>query len=116
MCKPQPKTWATESASRSSVAAAPQNYVLPDVTVEKVNGEYQISLNDEQIPHLCISKPLQRYHCVRQHPERRSQRLYPTNPEWGNPYSFDHQRSKHFQHAQQIVGGSAIFSSTDHRI
>jgi RNA polymerase sigma-54 factor len=36
-------------------AAAPQNYVLPDVTVEKVNGEYQISLNDEQIPHLCIS-------------------------------------------------------------
>jgi RNA polymerase sigma-54 factor len=36
-------------------AAAPQNYVLPDVTVEKVNGEHQISLNDEQIPHLRIS-------------------------------------------------------------
>jgi len=36
-------------------AATPQNYVLPDVTVEKVNGEYQISLNDEQIPHLRIS-------------------------------------------------------------
>jgi RNA polymerase sigma-54 factor len=36
-------------------AAAPQNYVLPDVTVEKMNGEYQISLNDEQIPHLRIS-------------------------------------------------------------
>src|SRR6266511_1315752 len=36
-------------------AAAPQNYVLPDVTVEKVNGEYQITLNDEQIPHLRIS-------------------------------------------------------------
>jgi RNA polymerase sigma-54 factor len=36
-------------------AAAPQNYVLPDVTVEKVNGEYKISLNDEQIPHLRIS-------------------------------------------------------------
>src|SRR6058998_1210410 len=36
-------------------AAAPQNYVLPDVTVEKVDGEYQISLNDEQIPHLRIS-------------------------------------------------------------
>src|SRR6266487_479017 len=36
-------------------AAAPQNYVLPDVTVEKVNGDYQISLNDEQIPHLRIS-------------------------------------------------------------
>src|SRR5882724_3683003 len=31
-------------------AAAPQNYVLPDVTVEKVDGEYQITLNDEQIP------------------------------------------------------------------
>jgi RNA polymerase sigma-54 factor len=36
-------------------AAAPQNYVLPDVTVEKVDGEYQIILNDEQIPHLRIS-------------------------------------------------------------
>jgi RNA polymerase sigma-54 factor len=36
-------------------AAAPQNYVLPDVTVEKVDGEYQIALNDEQIPHLRIS-------------------------------------------------------------
>jgi RNA polymerase sigma-54 factor len=36
-------------------AAAPQNYVLPDVTVEKVNGEYQIILNGQQIPHLRIS-------------------------------------------------------------
>jgi RNA polymerase sigma-54 factor len=36
-------------------AAAPQNYVLPDVTVEKLDGEYHISLNDEQIPHLRIS-------------------------------------------------------------
>lgn len=36
-------------------AAAPQNYVLPDVTVEKVDGEYQISLNNEQVPHLRIS-------------------------------------------------------------
>jgi RNA polymerase sigma-54 factor len=36
-------------------AAAPQNYVLPDVTVEKVNGDYQIILNNEQIPHLRIS-------------------------------------------------------------
>ena len=36
-------------------AAAPQNYVLPDVTVEKVDGEYQIILNSEQIPHLRIS-------------------------------------------------------------
>src|SRR5213596_3777855 len=36
-------------------AAAPQNYVLPDVIVEKVDGEYQITLNDEQIPHLRIS-------------------------------------------------------------
>jgi len=31
-------------------AAAPQNYVLPDVIVEKVDGEYQISFNNEQIP------------------------------------------------------------------
>jgi RNA polymerase sigma-54 factor len=36
-------------------AAAPQNYVLPDVTVEKVDGDYQVTLNNEQIPHLRIS-------------------------------------------------------------
>jgi RNA polymerase sigma-54 factor len=36
-------------------AAAPQNYVLPDVTVEKVDGDYQVMLNNEQIPHLRIS-------------------------------------------------------------
>ena len=36
-------------------AAAPQNYVLPDVIVEKVDDDYQISLNNEQIPHLRIS-------------------------------------------------------------
>ncbi len=36
-------------------AEAPQNYVLPDVTVEKINGDYQVILNGEQIPHLRIS-------------------------------------------------------------
>src|SRR5216110_210507 len=36
-------------------AAAPQNYVLPDITVEKVDGDCQIVLNNEQIPHLRIS-------------------------------------------------------------
>ena len=36
-------------------AAAPQNYVLPDVMVEQVDGEYQISFNNDQIPHLRIS-------------------------------------------------------------
>jgi RNA polymerase sigma-54 factor len=36
-------------------ADAPKNYVLPDVTVEKVNGSYQVILNGEQIPHLRIS-------------------------------------------------------------
>ena len=36
-------------------AAAPQNYVLPDVMVEKVDGEYQTAFNNEQIPHLRIS-------------------------------------------------------------
>src|SRR5438270_7781219 len=36
-------------------AQAPQNHVLPDVTVEKVNGSYQVILNGEQIPHLRIS-------------------------------------------------------------
>ena len=36
-------------------AEAPQQYVLPDVTVEKIQSQYQISLNGEQIPHLRIS-------------------------------------------------------------
>src|SRR5213593_3867501 len=36
-------------------AAAPQNYVLPDVVVEKVDGDYQISSNNDQIPHVRIS-------------------------------------------------------------
>jgi RNA polymerase sigma-54 factor len=36
-------------------ADSPQNYVLPDVTVEKIDGQYQIILNGEQIPHLRIS-------------------------------------------------------------
>ena len=35
--------------------ADPNNYVLPDVTVEKIDGEWQISLNGDQIPHLRIS-------------------------------------------------------------
>lgn len=33
----------------------PNNYVLPDVNVEKISGEYCITLNGEQIPHLRIS-------------------------------------------------------------
>jgi len=33
----------------------PNNYVLPDVTVEKIGSDWQISLNGEQIPHLRIS-------------------------------------------------------------
>jgi RNA polymerase sigma-54 factor len=33
----------------------PNNYVLPDVNVEKIGGDYQITLNGEQIPHLRIS-------------------------------------------------------------
>ncbi|MDQ3623028.1 MAG: RNA polymerase factor sigma-54 [Verrucomicrobiota bacterium] len=36
-------------------ASDPNNYVLPDVTVEKISGEWQISLNGDQIPHLRIS-------------------------------------------------------------
>lgn len=36
-------------------AAAPNNYVLPDVNVERIDGEYIITLNSEQIPHLRIS-------------------------------------------------------------
>lgn len=35
--------------------ADPHNYVLPDVTIEKIAGEYTIMLNGEQIPHLRIS-------------------------------------------------------------
>jgi RNA polymerase sigma-54 factor len=33
----------------------PNNYVLPDVTVEKIGTDWQISLNGDQIPHLRIS-------------------------------------------------------------
>jgi RNA polymerase sigma-54 factor len=33
----------------------PNHYVLPDVTVEKIAGDWQISLNGDQIPHLRIS-------------------------------------------------------------
>lgn len=36
-------------------SAAPQNYVLPEVTIEKIEGVYTISLNSEGIPHLRIS-------------------------------------------------------------
>ena len=32
------------------------SYVVPEVVVQKVDGKYIISLNDEQIPHLRISK------------------------------------------------------------
>jgi RNA polymerase sigma-54 factor len=35
--------------------ADPNNYVLPDVNVEKIGSKYTISLNGEQIPHLRIS-------------------------------------------------------------
>ena len=33
----------------------PNNYVLPDVTVERIGTDWQISLNGDQIPHLRIS-------------------------------------------------------------
>lgn len=33
----------------------PNNYVLPDVTVEKIGGEWIVSLSGDQIPHLRIS-------------------------------------------------------------
>jgi len=33
----------------------PNNYVLPDVKVEKIGSDYQITLNGDQIPHLRIS-------------------------------------------------------------
>ncbi len=36
-------------------AADPNNYVLPDVSVEKINDNYTVMLNGEQIPHLRIS-------------------------------------------------------------
>src|SRR3954463_714218 len=35
--------------------ADPNNYVLPDVNVERIGGDWQISLNGDQIPHLRIS-------------------------------------------------------------
>ena len=36
-------------------ASDPNNYVLPDVTVERIGDQWQISLNGDQIPHLRIS-------------------------------------------------------------
>ncbi len=33
----------------------PNNYVLPDVSIEKIGDEWQIALNGDQIPHLRIS-------------------------------------------------------------
>jgi RNA polymerase sigma-54 factor len=36
-------------------APDPNNYVLPDVTAEKISGEWQVSLNGDQIPRLRIS-------------------------------------------------------------
>jgi len=36
-------------------SAEQSNYVLPDVSVEKIDDEWQISLNGEQLPHLRIS-------------------------------------------------------------
>ena len=36
-------------------SAEQSNYVLPDVMVEKIDDEWQISLNGEQLPHLRIS-------------------------------------------------------------
>ncbi len=35
---------------------APQRYVLPDVTIERIGEEFVIQINNEQIPHLRISK------------------------------------------------------------
>jgi RNA polymerase sigma-54 factor len=37
-------------------ASDPNNYVLPDVSVDKVGEDYTVSLNSDQIPHLRISK------------------------------------------------------------
>ncbi|MEI6713679.1 MAG: RNA polymerase factor sigma-54 [Verrucomicrobiota bacterium] len=36
-------------------ASDPNNYVLPDVSVEKIGTDWQIALNGDQIPHLRIS-------------------------------------------------------------
>ena len=36
-------------------APDPNNYVLPDVSVEKIGDAYTVMLNGEQIPHLRIS-------------------------------------------------------------
>jgi RNA polymerase sigma-54 factor len=39
-------------------AISPDNtvFVIPELSIEKVNGEFQITLNDEQIPHIRISR------------------------------------------------------------
>ena len=54
----------------------PNNYVLPDVTVEQIGGDGPITLNGEQIPHLRISNTYKDLmaHDRRQH---RGQGLHP---------------------------------------
>ncbi len=41
-------------------SAEPDHYIIPDVVVRKVDDEYVVILNDEQIPHLRISKQYRR--------------------------------------------------------
>jgi RNA polymerase sigma-54 factor len=40
--------------------AEPDHYVVPDVVVRKVDDEYVVILNDEQVPHLRISRQYRR--------------------------------------------------------
>ena len=40
--------------------AEPDHYVVPDVVVRKVDDEYVVILNDEQVPHLRISREYRR--------------------------------------------------------
>lgn len=39
----------------SAFSSAPRQYISPDVHVEKVNGNYTVTLNDDQLPRLRIS-------------------------------------------------------------
>ena len=92
-------------------AAAPQNYVLPDVTVEKVDGDYQVSLNNEQIPHLRISN-LYKDIIAQGNTGARSQRLHPRqNPERQIPDPIDPSApANDFQHRAADRFAAARFS------
>jgi len=56
-CKGQPNFISTLDPKPGQIFSPdPNSYVLPDVSVDKVDDGYSVTLNGDQIPHLRISK------------------------------------------------------------